>query len=877
MDSRLTEFLRRAGPILASERGWNAQSRLKLKSLAADLNLPGSLYEQALQDLQSEGPATAGLSRYESEFVRFLERHFQPRGGQVLTASQEQVAIETGMDRYGVSTNRARDLVRQAAEAAGLSRVSRLEAEARVAEWIDDLLAGQVEASDEVRQRIEAVAGPWGVGERQAGFMIDNRLAANRDQSAPPLVGPSAPWRVAVLAAGLLVALVAWFLASRNRPAEFVFAPLPVDSSDLPPRRPGQPDRLPAGWTAETADRWESLVASDLSGSLPIHLLTSPDPVRRREGVPQVLDLALGTVQPVNQLAGDFLGGLIVDDAGVASRTVADLGQRLKLPDTGSAPGGQEYESVIRAAEMLIGWLDAADPSGPPPGIRRALEDGLAIRLEPGSVREPVHRKLAETIWDHLARTSRQHPRAVARLMEPMLRSTSRLSDQASRLAWPAALQLVSRQDDAWQFMRDPLEQMIGEASEDQVFQLFEAGRQSTDPDKPGWLMPRLIRRLGLDVDDRSPAGMEQAIRIHYGLAGAGWSGVGDRWTVLTDLPAYRTLSQPDLPADPGSIADTARLATAAVLLWQAESRVEAGLLDRFDQLAAGDLRPLMNRRLMSGSVPPLPLFGQIRRPPLPSEIEVRRTSLEKIMQSAGHTPQAVANAFQRLAEVASRFPDLSPDQAERVARYMLTTDETAGLVSVEQHASRMGHWQNLVLEVCRQSTDPSSSLDQVRLLGGLLLGLEEAGLASADRGQVQRAMLEQIALITRHTAEALEQDEDWLWDELRRVLVDRYRIRCEAMDIPLARFNNTDSPGELALLMVEHLSPGDRRIESVRFLAGNDLDLAILGGQLLASVVAGQTGIASGSLPQGGSPARALLRNEQSLLQILAGQGEPQ
>ena len=51
-DSRLNEFLRCASPILASERGWNERSQLKIKSLADDLNLPEDLYAIGVERLQ---------------------------------------------------------------------------------------------------------------------------------------------------------------------------------------------------------------------------------------------------------------------------------------------------------------------------------------------------------------------------------------------------------------------------------------------------------------------------------------------------------------------------------------------------------------------------------------------------------------------------------------------------------------------------------------------------------------------------------------------------------------------------------------------------------------------------------------------------------
>ena len=58
-DSRLREFLRRAAPILAAERGWNERSQLKIKALAEDLKLPEKLYQIGIVRLRD------GKLRYE--------------------------------------------------------------------------------------------------------------------------------------------------------------------------------------------------------------------------------------------------------------------------------------------------------------------------------------------------------------------------------------------------------------------------------------------------------------------------------------------------------------------------------------------------------------------------------------------------------------------------------------------------------------------------------------------------------------------------------------------------------------------------------------------------------------------------------------------
>ena len=53
-DARLKTFLRRAGPVIAAERGLTSTARIKLQTIAAEMRLPGELLEEALTELQTE-------------------------------------------------------------------------------------------------------------------------------------------------------------------------------------------------------------------------------------------------------------------------------------------------------------------------------------------------------------------------------------------------------------------------------------------------------------------------------------------------------------------------------------------------------------------------------------------------------------------------------------------------------------------------------------------------------------------------------------------------------------------------------------------------------------------------------------------------------
>ena len=90
-DSRLETFLRKAGPILAAERGVTKAASLKLRALADELRLPEPLFEQAVSDLGRDW-AKRQLSRNEREFAAFVRKELQALPRQILTERLEQRA-----------------------------------------------------------------------------------------------------------------------------------------------------------------------------------------------------------------------------------------------------------------------------------------------------------------------------------------------------------------------------------------------------------------------------------------------------------------------------------------------------------------------------------------------------------------------------------------------------------------------------------------------------------------------------------------------------------------------------------------------------------------------------------------------------------------
>jgi hypothetical protein len=454
--------------------------------------------------------------------------------------------------------------------------------------------------------------------------------------------------------------------------------------------------------------------------------------------------------------------------------------------------------------------------------------------------------------------------------------------DQAA-LAWPTVVAIFSMDNEAWQYMRPPLEALIRQGTEDRLFELFDALQRLNDVDKRAWLMPRLAERMGLNGQEMTAVQLESAIRQRFGLGARGRQPAAQRWAILRESPDFRAALDRRREPGPQSIADAAWLATLAFVVWRAEEQSSDRLVSLFDEMMAEGPRNLFPDSSMPGDTP---LYGRVQRRPMPADIQARRNSLEVLENPDGHSAAARAGAFERLAEIANRFRDVTPEQADAIARFMLMPREISEEVAIEIGTGQMSHWPTLALALAEQLPASDVQPEHASRVVVLLAGLEfEASSDERWRERLRLALMRRVAEGLRRTAAVQGDDMSGMWDELRACLMSLYRIRCQAAGVSPSRIDGAQSPGELQQLLIEAIAPGDLQLQAAEYLARDELDLAIVTGELLVDVVAaGPVAARESSREDAGGgdswPARCahqLLANEQDLLETLSNRAGAQ
>ena len=219
-DSRLQSFLRQASAIIAAEKGFNNVAKAKLDDLAQRLHLPEELFEQGLQELQNSNSPVGDLTDYEKGFIKFLIHEFsQKPKGAVLSISMEEKAVAYANDRFGISANRAEQLIDYQASESGIGRLSRTDAREFGRQMIHDIIGEQLLMDAKTEDRIFRIGRRWGCDVLEVEEMITTALARNadavrREQRRPKILG------VATMAVLVMIGLSGWWFFE-NREAIF--------------------------------------------------------------------------------------------------------------------------------------------------------------------------------------------------------------------------------------------------------------------------------------------------------------------------------------------------------------------------------------------------------------------------------------------------------------------------------------------------------------------------------------------------------------------------------------------------------------------------------------------------------------------------------
>jgi hypothetical protein len=891
-DPRLKNFLRQAEAIIASQRGLNAASRLKLDALAEHLKLPKPLYDQAIKELQ-QSEAFANLTRYEKSYLKFLAKEFEKLTGGVLSPGMEKKALKHAETKYQINGTRAEQLIDAQAEIDGIARISSADsylfAERMIVDQIGDCLVADETLQDELYQS----AIKWGVEKDQVNQIIARQIRRNRDRNKSNQIAKLLPAFVLIT---VLVSVTiigfrrGWFeTASHSDPPVNIVPAVPKES----------PSEYPWLDTQTAADLYR-ITKDDTKLHRVFEKLRDGSVTQQKLGFKELVVLLVNRDSIDPALEDASVTSLLFhpnDEAvGSALNTLKEFLQPV------SPINVKKFKDAYKA-NRLIETL-RFDSDHPSPGELSRAKDRIALLNElvnstlhvaptvKGRKRylEVSETEIATSQWNDLIQTAWQTPSLAAKLIQPLVElTTTRLPAESLCLFRDEAILTVLDSDQSfWEDLRRPSEASISDCSESNLHKWVGIYLNSKDEKLLQSIGPKLAKRLKIEPRTNRVVDVKSAIEIYdQQRRYRRLQSVIDRNLLLVSL-TKDVIQKTDLGIE-SDLPDRIALVALAVNTQLAFcSTLENA--SQFDDHSFADFDRLIST--------PSPRLRELISLPNDRQTDTQKlaapTASDKRSKDAAITRLSSLDqedsglrilALNQLERVAYRFQRLPYEQATTLANYLLSDLKSKELLAVEEKLSSFSHWPNLGLAIADQL--PNSKTDrQSAVKIATRLFEHDFQLTSDDwRKELSFEIIKSVYDSSVKLVQRDPNNEKSNWRRLKIYLQQMFSDRVAIVsDNPFSRSSQSpaDSLIRLHSILVSKLNLPDRisKIQKLvdKKLISNSINRTAVVSSLVAKAISQRQGDDSvrlvkkydSAIQQTPDAGKQLLLAERLLLQIV-------
>jgi hypothetical protein len=897
---KLRAFRERAAVILAGERGFTPQCRIKLARLAHELGMNEAQAEEAVRSLR-EKSQPKGTDPLVEKFRQRLKKDLSGRHRTVIGPEIEARVIASAQRKYGIDADTVREVLTEVAAELGLRHITGDQAAQLYADMVDEAVGDSTWLAREAWDRLRTAGEKWGLSYEESDELIEQKIAANRRESAAGrlvnrlVLGGS----LAVLAI-VVVALGTAYIANRDKPE----VPIATGPDEAPGESPIERKKTlaqPAWWDIDLAVAMATSRREISDVAAMYDDLRADDPAVRQKAYERLV-AALVKVEadnPAREQLVTLLAGchaLDPDEASAARlreallKHVPGSDEKLSRPSTYqrayfsvetalallSRQGmpAARAEALASAIGAAVGTRVAAQASGrEPPGSSGTIPDS----------QRAVQAALTRTLYRHLTAKGPTQPDEAATLQEW-------LSEQAAAWMPPAEIERLNSAflvamlfgaEQAWRTF-EPLMQSLSESRDPLiVLGLLDVFRKAENKALQRTLGALLVRRTGARPRSDDPRQMARAIRQALGAAGVPVTqSAEDRWEDLRaaaePVLARRAASPADRAAVLAETAELAGLATQAMALAQGEPGFAI-----FDELTRPPEAAASDGEKPEPEDPPAAADSGFRAPPVkkrPMTLPEKQALARAIGVLADFEKQSTVNRANSLRMVASRVPvtpDLTYEQALVVARYLLAPKADGESELIQPVVEQLRAWRQVRLAVADrigESKLAPSQRDQ--LIGALSGSLVPPPGATAD--DLRQMLLKDVLADVEAGGGGPGGGETAPAAAASRLpaveaLAQTYRQRARVLAVPAAEYRAAESPPAALEMVVRVLARrgGSRgsaaaaggpqlahELEAVNFLAADEPQRAVLLQRVLLELIAGQV---AASKPQQAAAAEKI------------------
>ncbi len=746
-DPQFEEFVARAMPVLAQERGLTPKAHLMLSAIARELNLDEQAIQQAVEMLQrARGPkdaASRDLAERREAFQADLRRSLNPLAGGVIAPPAHQQLLWRGEHLYGLPDGEARSAIPTVAGKLGMSIVTLEQAAQYVSALIHERLddSSRLQAQDE--WEILAQGEQWGFTAEQLKQLVKDCIEASRQRRARERRVMTLALAGACAAVVLLLGAFYWFMFG-----EQLLKRLRNEPSGSPEVAGGSPSApAAAGATAAstgTADPptgadeawWDSslqilavTVRRTMSDAdkIPLTQLDPLDAAKRASAYDELVAIALRgpdarhQVQPLGELLARCLAR--EPDLDALQKLVDALLAPTQDPLPSTAADFQELDRAFAALRIWVAALEKVPVTAERQlTLAARLEAGLGESIRPSETKGDVENQAFAAVLRRALRAltsaaASREPALTMKLLEGLGVEFARYLTVADLRRQYAELlrEALPTAGEQWQVFAPILIDILDTRDPLLIAKLIDAYEQSSDLKLRAYLGGELLASVGKSWPDAgSPEKVPALVRAAMGLPVTPVLTREQRVRLFTTR-ADRLLGSTQPPTDRDTLAlEIASFARVATLGWALARNDER----RFDELLA------LEEAERDGTA------EVAEDPSMREELGITFVQAPLIsrwtdgLRRARQLGERLAY-LDSLRGVAEMVPDIHPDSAEELAKYLVSSRNSTEHEQRLQRLAGFEKWNNLRIALAQEVGEMGTHDAQVAQTLGKLYATE--------------------------------------------------------------------------------------------------------------------------------------------------------
>lgn len=836
-DSRLNEFVRQAGPIVSAERGMNERCQLKLKSLANRLKMPAELYDLAIEYFHQSGiESNDELTRWEREFTNFLQKELAQIDQQILSKPLENNLVESGLERFQLKPERARQLVQKEARSAGMLRISLKDAETNLKALVVEQVGRATYLNEEIRQRLFRAGAAWGVDAESVELAIQDVISTNERASKKN----TTPLRTLVLGICAILIGTGLYLYSRFNQAS-------IDSNldsgaaaaDRLTELESEPVVLHPEWSDEQTQMMKQLRSRHKFAEEYWNVWVGDDREAKTYLVRERFENSLraGNSRRLGEFV-NFHSVLLQCEPDVLTvKQLADVvSEQINIP-FGDLPDDRSKAELTFVANQIGLEIWERLPPGTP--AHQAMQESLfsqtAVQAVDGNYIKQSSQSLTNQWWDSVLASAMKEPTRCGGLIPFVFQKSERWlgSELTNERLHESLLAVLQSQPDQWRELTSELSYAIETGSDEQLNDWAELALSAKESPIQNWLVDRLAQRLRLD--DGIPLQLKFS-QIRTRLTDSGVQPVEryrkhfDSW-LKQDVRLQQWLFSNDL-------AEFEIEEIAVVALWS--TQIFALSENRLDLFGLAMDEPAVDLLALAQSR----YFGQNRVVFGRASGVAHSSHRESLRQSMGVLGDVEVGSGQKLSSLkriiglSERFSDVEFADALTLAKYLLAANTDDEVVYFRQELDKLSRWRNLslaLIELIEQQEDLDHSLS----VAGLVFRRQFHLDSMVDwQNELQLQMLQSLSESLNVSLLAEGRNQQELLSSLVEYLANVNRLRLRIVD---GNFNEDDDLPEILTQLISTLG-GDQESSMLKragYLAQNEAHYSVLLGRVLISAAA--------------------------------------